>query len=139
MRQGHAITLDEQLMLWAEGESRHRATTAHGNLRRTQEQWHCLDCGALGTLGELRATTCPQSGGECCPDFSCCEPHLAEPLEQRRAYVAARAKRSAPDGHCGRECCDASGTGRVVTCVCPCPQCMPLRSASAPDAETVRR
>lgn len=25
---------------------------------------------------------------ECCPDFSCCVPGLAEPMEKRREYVA---------------------------------------------------
>jgi hypothetical protein len=29
----------------------------------------------------------PQS--ECCPDFSCCKPELLQPVEVRRAFVAA--------------------------------------------------
>ncbi len=28
-------------------------------------------------------------GEECCPDFSCCKPHLLQPVEVRRAYKAA--------------------------------------------------
>jgi hypothetical protein len=26
---------------------------------------------------------------ECCPDFSCCRPHLAQPTEVRRAFASA--------------------------------------------------
>lgn len=26
---------------------------------------------------------------ECCPDFSCCRPHLAQPIEVRRAFASA--------------------------------------------------
>lgn len=32
---------------------------------------------------------CPNKHHECCPDFSCCKPHLGWPLEKRAAYVAA--------------------------------------------------
>jgi hypothetical protein len=28
-------------------------------------------------------------GPECCPDFSCCNPELLQPVEVRRAFVAA--------------------------------------------------
>ncbi len=28
-------------------------------------------------------------GEECCPDFSCCKPHLLQPEEVRRAFQAA--------------------------------------------------
>ena len=28
-------------------------------------------------------------GPECCPDFSCCQPHLQQPLEVRQAYLSA--------------------------------------------------
>ncbi len=30
---------------------------------------------------------CPNSNGECCPDFSCCYPKLLIPLAKRKAYV----------------------------------------------------
>lgn len=32
---------------------------------------------------------CPNTRGECCPDFSCCLPSLLWPVEKRRAFVAA--------------------------------------------------
>jgi hypothetical protein len=32
---------------------------------------------------------CPNTQGECCPDFSCCRRHLLWPEGKRRAYVAA--------------------------------------------------
>lgn len=50
---------DEQLTRWVSGESVHVA--ARGNLEDT----------------------------ECCPDFSCCRPQLLQPVEVRRAFVAA--------------------------------------------------
>ena len=28
-------------------------------------------------------------GPECCPDFSCCNPELLQPIEVRKAFVAA--------------------------------------------------
>lgn len=31
-------------------------------------------------------------GVECCPDFSCCKPHLLQPVEVRRAFTAADQK-----------------------------------------------
>lgn len=30
------------------------------------------------------------TGGECCPDFSCCKPELKATIEERRAFVVAR-------------------------------------------------
>jgi hypothetical protein len=32
---------------------------------------------------------CPNTVGECCPDFSCCRRHLLWPEEKRRLFVAA--------------------------------------------------
>lgn len=32
---------------------------------------------------------CPNSNNECCPDFSCCNPRLAWPLAQRKAFREA--------------------------------------------------
>lgn len=32
---------------------------------------------------------CPNTRHECCPDFSCCRPHLLWPADQRRAYAQA--------------------------------------------------
>ena len=34
-------------------------------------------------------SVCPNSRHECCPDFSCCRPQLAWPLEKRARFVAA--------------------------------------------------
>lgn len=31
-------------------------------------------------------------GPECCPDFSCCDPALLQPIEVRRAFKAAGAR-----------------------------------------------
>jgi hypothetical protein len=31
-------------------------------------------------------------GEECCPDFSCCKPHLLQPVEVRKAFQAADPK-----------------------------------------------
>jgi hypothetical protein len=32
---------------------------------------------------------CPNTVGECCPDFSCCRKHLLWPEEKRRLFVQA--------------------------------------------------
>lgn len=32
---------------------------------------------------------CPNTSGECCPDFSCCRPKLLWPEEKRRRFLAA--------------------------------------------------
>lgn len=32
-------------------------------------------------------------GEECCPDFSCCRPQLLQPVEVRRAFQAADARK----------------------------------------------
>jgi hypothetical protein len=34
-------------------------------------------------------SVCPNSRHECCPDFSCCKPTLAWPLDKRAKFVAA--------------------------------------------------
>lgn len=34
-------------------------------------------------------SVCPNTRHECCPDFSCCKPHLAWPMEKRARFVAA--------------------------------------------------
>lgn len=34
-------------------------------------------------------SVCPNEDHECCPDFSCCRPHLRWPEEKRRAFAAA--------------------------------------------------
>ncbi len=36
---------------------------------------------------------------------------------------------TAAPSHCGRELCGAQGSSRVITCICPCERCMPLRHA----------
>jgi hypothetical protein len=76
-------------------------------------RWRCRDCGLSGTYDhvagqpcpaakigsitpeqQLEAWTkgeslCPNTRGECCPDFSCCRPKLLWPPEKRAAFVAA--------------------------------------------------
>lgn len=76
-------------------------------------RWKCVDCKREGSLADLNAAacpavevgpltpdehlrewaagrpSCPNSVGECCPDFSCCHPHLLAPVEVREAYVRA--------------------------------------------------
>ena len=37
-------------------------------------------------LGE---SVCPNTRHECCPDFSCCKPKLAWPMDKRQRFVAA--------------------------------------------------
>lgn len=32
---------------------------------------------------------CPNDGGECCPDFSCCEPEFLTPKDEREAFNRA--------------------------------------------------
>src|SRR5271170_2025805 len=34
-------------------------------------------------------SVCPNTKHDCCPDFSCCRPQLAWPMEKRAKYVAA--------------------------------------------------
>jgi hypothetical protein len=34
-------------------------------------------------------SVCPNTSHECCPDFSCCRPKLAWPLDKRARYAAA--------------------------------------------------
>jgi len=34
-------------------------------------------------------SVCPNSKHECCPDFSCCNPKMAWPMERRQKYLAA--------------------------------------------------
>lgn len=69
---GQEITRDEQLAKWLGGESIHRASTF--------ELTH-----ANGDVTEL-------TGGECTPDFSCCQPELLASEETRRAFVSATEK-----------------------------------------------
>jgi hypothetical protein len=76
-------------------------------------RWRCRDCGEEGTLDVLRAQSCakarvgdlspeqqlaawvdgrsicPNTDGECCPDFSCCTPKLLWPPEKRAAFAKA--------------------------------------------------
>lgn len=74
-------------------------------------RWRCDDCRAEGTLAALSAIpctaatvgpltpeaqlaewaagwpACPNSRGECCPDFSCCRPALLAPAAVRMAFL----------------------------------------------------
>lgn len=88
----------------------------HGDIRaldppgRSDRRWRCVDCGAEGTREAIDAIPCPAAPvapytvdeqlarwvagesvhndqGDCCPDFSCCRPSLAWPIDQRRAFV----------------------------------------------------
>lgn len=34
-------------------------------------------------------SVCPNTMHECCPDFSCCKPHIAWPLDKRAKFIAA--------------------------------------------------
>lgn len=34
-------------------------------------------------------SVCPNDRGECCPDFSCCRPHLKWPEDKRRRFADA--------------------------------------------------
>lgn len=34
-------------------------------------------------------STCPNEEGECCPDFSCCQPHLQAPPATRTRFAKA--------------------------------------------------
>jgi hypothetical protein len=43
-----------------------------------------------GTIESLRLRACECAAGECCPDFSCCRPDMAAPLEERKRIAAAR-------------------------------------------------
>ena len=76
----------------------------------------CRDCGAVGSFDEVRANPCPRArvgdmspdqqlvawvdgrpvcpntDGECCPDFSCCMPKLLWPPEKRVAFAKADQK-----------------------------------------------
>jgi len=82
------ITLEEQLRRWVAGDSVHRlGQQTHANLRRVGSRWRCADCGTTGDLAALRAAICPTPEGECCPDFSCCRPSLAIPLDERAAIA----------------------------------------------------
>lgn len=53
-------TYEEQLTLWVDGESVHKATGRK-----------------------------PPNDYECCPDFSCCTPELVRPESERKAFQAA--------------------------------------------------
>lgn len=62
------LTNDEQLAAWEEGMSVHRFAP-------DEDASHNLNGAELG--------------GECCPDFSCCQPKLLQPVAIRRAFRAA--------------------------------------------------
>lgn len=80
-------TYDEQLKLWLAGESVH-----------------------VTVLGRKRHTT------DCCPDFSCCQPALLQPLEVRQAFVnASESERHFFQLRFLRALCDASGKNVHVT------------------------
>lgn len=67
------MTSDEQLELWVAGKSVHN-----------DEVWYDVVDEAGSVVDRKRL-----EGGECCPDFSCCEPELLQPVEVRKAFAAA--------------------------------------------------
>ena len=76
-------------------------------------RWRCSDCGKEGTFDVLRSQSCakarvgdmspdqqlaawvdgrpicPNTNGECCPDFSCCMSRLIWPPEKREVFAKA--------------------------------------------------
>lgn len=64
MKPAVCATYEEQLAEWVEGRNKHAQRVLMG-----------------------------KSIEECCPDFSCCKPHLAQPPEVRRAFVAGDQKK----------------------------------------------
>ena len=86
------MTHKEQLDLWVKGESVHGAGSAHMSLVNTGKEWRCVDCGVTGTSKSIQSKPCPKSEGECCPDFSCCQPSMAVQISVREAFVAASPK-----------------------------------------------
>lgn len=69
-RETRDISAEEQLRLWVEGRPVHRAPTRHDVVDED------------GTVVRTRV----DEGGECCPDFSCCNHNLLVPKEAREAY-----------------------------------------------------
>jgi hypothetical protein len=67
------MTSEEQLKLWVAGVSVHN-----------DDVWYNVVDDAGNVVDQKKL-----EGGECCPDFSCCEPELLQPVEVRRAFVAA--------------------------------------------------
>ncbi len=60
---------------------------------------------------------CPNTNGECCPDFSCCRPKLKWPPEKRAKFVAAgqREREKMLMGALGALVKDATGEDAYVT------------------------
>ena len=58
--------------------------TPRGRVMSDQEQ---LDGWLAGKPEHRQRET--GTGGECCPDFSCCRPSLLQPYDVRQAFVAA--------------------------------------------------
>lgn len=91
----------------------HMTMTALDPPGATDRRWRCTDCGLTGTFDDVRSKPCPAANvgtitpaqqleawakgenlcpntmGECCPDFSCCRPAIGWPLEKRAKFVAA--------------------------------------------------
>lgn len=70
------ISVDQQLKDWAAGN------TYHNNGR------YIRFTNRSGVVVEIKK----MEGGECCPDFSCCMPDLAWPLEERQRFLTADQK-----------------------------------------------
>ena len=67
------MTVDEQLNAWVNGESLHN----HDKVIDVVDE------------NDQVLYTEKVYGGECCPDFSCCEPHLQWPKELRQKFKDA--------------------------------------------------
>jgi hypothetical protein len=91
----------------------HMTMTAIDPPGAADRRWQCPDCGLVGTFDDVASTpctaakvgtitpeqqleawasgdsVCPSTKGECCPDFSCCQPKLAWAPERRASFVAA--------------------------------------------------
>jgi hypothetical protein len=92
------------------------AMNGHPVLERNGVTWGCERCGQSGSIDEMNRksclahiakigrqvppeeqlalwaageSTCPNTDGECCPDFSCCRPSLQWPQERRTRFLSA--------------------------------------------------
>lgn len=94
-------------------EAIHMTVTALDPPGIDRRRWRCRDCGLEGQLEAIQAqpctkakvgdltpdqqvaewidgrSVCPSTTGECCPDFSCCQPKLQWPVDKRRKFAAA--------------------------------------------------
>lgn len=119
--------------------------SGHPSLRKSNEGvWGCERCGQSGPLDEIRKkscreyiakigrsvapeeqlslwiageSTCPNTSGECCHDFSCCRPNLRWPAERRTKFLSAAQgdREKMLMGSMGALIADATGEKAYVT------------------------